>query len=33
MLNDLAVQRPLTPDAFDKLRAVPRGFGRSSRGS
>ncbi|HWV20004.1 MAG TPA: ribonuclease D [Devosia sp.] len=29
-LFDLAVQRPLTPDAFDKLRAVPRGFGRSS---
>ena len=24
------VQRPLSPDAFDKLRAVPRGFGRSS---
>ncbi|MBO9587938.1 ribonuclease D [Devosia sp.] len=29
-LFDLAMQRPLTPDAFDKLRAVPRGFGRSS---
>lgn len=29
-LFDLAVQRPLTPEAFDKLRAVPRGFGRSS---
>ncbi|MET0439543.1 MAG: ribonuclease D [Devosia sp.] len=29
-LFDLAVQRPLTSDAFDKLRAVPRGFGRSS---
>lgn len=29
-LYDLAMQRPLTPDAFDKLRAVPRGFGRSS---
>lgn len=29
-LFDLAVQRPVTPDAFDKLRAVPRGFGRSS---
>ena len=24
------MQRPLTADAFDKLRAVPRGFGRSS---
>jgi len=29
-LYDLAMQRPLSPDAFDKLRAVPRGFGRSS---
>jgi ribonuclease D len=29
-LFDLAMQRPLTPEAFDKLRAVPRGFGRSS---
>lgn len=29
-LYDLAMQRPLTPDAFDKLRAVPRGFGRSA---
>ncbi|KRA99515.1 ribonuclease D [Devosia sp. Root685] len=29
-LFDLAVQRPVTADAFDKLRAVPRGFGRSS---
>ncbi|HVX82158.1 MAG TPA: ribonuclease D [Devosiaceae bacterium] len=29
-LAELVVQRPLTPDAFDKLRAVPRGFGRSS---
>lgn len=27
---ELAVQRPLTPDAFEKLRAVPRGYGRSS---
>jgi ribonuclease D len=31
-LYELAQQRPLTPDAFDKLRAVPRGFGRSSAG-
>ncbi|GLQ57688.1 ribonuclease D [Devosia nitrariae] len=30
VLYELAVQRPQTPDAFDKLRAVPRGFGRSS---
>ncbi|MDB5537872.1 MAG: rnd, partial [Devosia sp.] len=30
VLFELAMQRPLTPDAFDKLRAVPRGFGRSS---
>lgn len=29
-LAELVVQRPLTPDAFDKLRAVPRGYGRSS---
>ncbi|HVW91437.1 MAG TPA: ribonuclease D [Devosia sp.] len=29
-LAELVIQRPLTPDAFDKLRAVPRGFGRSS---
>ncbi len=29
-LAELVVQRPLTADAFDKLRAVPRGFGRSS---
>jgi ribonuclease D len=29
-LAELVVQRPLTPDAFDKLRAVPRGFGRSA---
>ena len=26
------MQRPLTPEAFDKLRAVPKGFGRSSAG-
>jgi len=30
LLFELAVQRPLTPDAFEKLRAVPRGFGRSA---
>ncbi|WP_375450892.1 ribonuclease D [uncultured Devosia sp.] len=30
VLYELAMQRPLTPDAFDKLRAVPRGFGRSA---
>ncbi len=30
VLSELATQRPLTPEAFDKLRAVPRGFGRSS---
>lgn len=30
VLGELATQRPLTPDAFEKLRAVPRGFGRSS---
>jgi ribonuclease D len=30
VLFELAMQRPLTPDAFEKLRAVPRGFGRSS---
>jgi len=27
---ELAIQRPSHPGAFDKLRAVPRGFGRSS---
>jgi ribonuclease D len=32
-LAELVVQRPVTPDAFDKLRAVPRGFGRSSAAS
>jgi len=30
VLYELAVQRPLTPEAFENLRAVPRGFGRSS---
>lgn len=29
-IYELAVQRPRTQEAFDKLRAVPRGFGRSS---
>jgi ribonuclease D len=29
-MYELAQQRPLTPDGFDKLRVVPRGFGRSS---
>lgn len=29
-LAELVVQRPLSPEAFDKLRAVPRGYGRSS---
>lgn len=29
-LAELATQRPTRPDAFEKLRAVPRGFGRSS---
>ncbi len=30
VLFELAMQRPLTPDAFERLRMVPRGFGRSS---
>jgi ribonuclease D len=30
VLNELATQRPLTAEAFEKLRAVPRGFGRSA---
>lgn len=30
VLFELAQQRPLSPDAFERLRAVPRGFGRSS---
>src|SRR3569623_297181 len=29
-LIELAMQRPVTPEAFDKLRAVQRGYGRSS---
>lgn len=30
VLFELAMQRPVNADAFDKLRAVPRGFGRSA---
>ncbi|MFD1252169.1 Ribonuclease D [Devosia equisanguinis] len=30
VLYELAMQRPLSAEAFEKLRAVPRGFGRSS---
>ncbi|WIY54328.1 ribonuclease D [Devosia sp. YIM 151766] len=30
VIAELAAQRPLTAEAFEKLRAVPRGFGRSS---
>lgn len=30
VLFELAQQRPTSPDAFEKLRAVPRGFGRSA---
>src|SRR5690606_11200891 len=30
VLFELAMQRPQSPEAFEKLRAVPRGFGRSS---
>ena len=29
-LIEVAMQRPVTPEAFDKLRAVQRGYGRSS---
>jgi ribonuclease D len=29
-MYELAQQRPVTPEGFDKLRVVPRGFGRSS---
>ncbi len=29
-IYELAVQRPLKPERFEKLRAVPRGFGRSN---
>jgi ribonuclease D len=31
-LIELAMQRPQTPEAFDKLRAVQRGYGRSNGG-
>lgn len=31
-LGELVLQRPVTPEDFDKLRVVPRGFGRSSAG-
>ena len=31
-LVELAMQRPQAPEAFDKLRAVQRGFGRSNSG-
>ncbi|ODT72995.1 MAG: ribonuclease D [Pelagibacterium sp. SCN 63-23] len=30
VIAELATQRPQTPEAFERLRAVPRGFGRSS---
>ncbi len=30
ILFELAQQRPLSPEAFESLRAVPRGFGRSA---
>jgi len=30
VVQELAIQRPQSPEAFDKLRAVPRGFGRSA---
>jgi len=33
VLFELAMQRPLTADAFERLRMVPRGFGRSSAAS
>lgn len=31
-ITELAVQRPTKSEAFDRLRAVPRGFGRSASG-
>ena len=31
-IAELAMQRPTTPEAFEKLRAVQRGFGRSNAG-
>ncbi len=32
-IAELAIQRPISAAEFDKLRAVPRGFGRSSMGA
>ncbi len=32
-VNELAIQRPTKPDQFERLRAVPRGFGRSASGT
>jgi ribonuclease D len=32
-LIEIAMQRPVTPEGFDKLRAVQRGYGRSSAAS
>lgn len=32
-LSELAIQRPKTPGEFDKLRAVPKGYGRSAMGA
>lgn len=32
-LYELALQRPTSPEEFEKLRAVPRGFGRSALGA
>jgi ribonuclease D len=32
-LIEVAMQRPTTPEAFDKLRAVQRGYGRSNAGN
>ena len=31
-VQEIAEQRPLTSDAFDRLRATPKGFGRSRQG-
>lgn len=32
-VNELAIQRPTKPEQFERLRAVPRGFGRSASGA
>ncbi|HHB83691.1 MAG TPA: ribonuclease D, partial [Devosia sp.] len=32
-INELAIQRPQSPKAFDRLRAVPKGFGNSRMGA